>query len=254
KRTLVFCLRDGRRRKRASTECWVGQWSGIGLSRGSAPGQVDRSEAHSRTTTYSNASTGTSPNGLQQGLGLVLGELRERKAYGITAAGPCEANLPKARHSRASYVCHGHCILFVVRPVAMTSRAVYSKAYSSLRLVALPLEEDLMPAPFMHAHGRGARKPRQEGHSPPPPGHRADVEPVAVPPPSHDRPDSAQGRRDALPQAVDCAQHARVRAAVVEQHDARWQGKRPRRDLQQEDKDDANPDEAPIRRVGRFRR
>lgn len=111
-----------------------------------------------------------------------------------------------------------------------------------------------MPTAIMHPQRRHTRQRRHGRRAPPAPRHHANVQPVPVPPPADDGPHGAEAGRHALPQAVDRAEHARVRAAVVEQDDAGGQREGAGRDLQQEHPQDAEPDKGAARRGWGFGR
>lgn len=100
-----------------------------------------------------------------------------------------------------------------------------------------------MAAPFVHPKRRHAPHGRHTSCPPPTPGNHLYLQPVAIPPAADNGSDCAERRRHALPQAVDEAQHARVRAAVVQKHDARRHGDSAACNLQEENEGDAYPDD-----------
>lgn len=98
-----------------------------------------------------------------------------------------------------------------------------------------------MSATFVHPQGSHATQCSHNGYPPPSPGNHADIQAIAVPPPSQHWADCAEHGGDTLSQAVDCAEYTGVGTAVVEQDDTGWHGECSGCDLEEQDECDAEP-------------
>lgn len=99
-----------------------------------------------------------------------------------------------------------------------------------------------MPRALVHEDGGNAPKHGNEGNQPPREPDHADIESISVPGSGENRSNGPEGRGDGLSDAVDRAQHGRVRRAVVQEDDGCGQGEGSGRHLEEEHDDDGKPD------------